>query len=321
MSTVKKVSGIVVVGLLVAAFGAQSAFATEPFIQPMDIYGTDCFGPDHHDQSFTDFNQCGVVTNRVLGFNTHGGQISSDQTLTVTSFAGTKAHHQRGSMDTATAWNASAWQWFQQTGGEVGVSHFSPTGGALTAPVAVDFNWMNMNGLADGTYTMTCPEQAYLVCQTPAVFSHKVNRHVRDITGFASIESRPLIVKIINQTDQPLVRSSEARTTGLLRDDQVADPATINAMHNGHVGNGYYHFYRDSSKANNATVSYTFGAGSEGTALTHGVIDIDIVVDEAGTTTTSTCRAPEGLDVTVQCAVTMIGSADGILTAIVSIGA
>ena len=323
----KKVFGVVVIGLLLVAFGAQSAFAAGPYVEDGDRFGVDCAGPSDSFRLTESANACGVVTNRILGFNAHGGEVSVDQTLRVTHVNETHATYERGSAFVAQAWNTSSWQWFNSILSRSGIASFAPAGGALSAPVAVKYDWVNLNGINDGTprdgmYSLTCSEQAYLVCQTPEIFSHARGFPlVTDITGFASIESRPLIVKIINQTDQPLVRSSEARMTGLLRDDQVADPITINAMHNGRVGNGYYHFYRDSSKANNATVSYTFGAGSEGSALTHGVIDINIVVDEAGDTTTSSCRPPDGLDVTVQCAVTMIGSADGILTAIVSIGA
>ena len=319
MSTVKRVFGVVVMGLLLAAFGAQSAFGHEGD----GHYGADCSGPNAQ-FGFVQASVCGVVTNRIKGFDAHGGHLLGNQTLQIThinethSTYGGGAAYKDGAVSIVKPWNTSWWQWFD---GDRGITSFTPAGGALNTPVSVKYDWENMNGFKEGTYTMTCPEQTYLVCQTPEVYSHKVAKFVHNLEGYASIESRPLIIKIINQTDQPLVRPIEARTTGLLRDNQVADPKTISAMHNGHVGNGYYHFYRDSSQANNATVSYTFAAGTEGSALTHGVLDINIDVDGAGDTTKSTCRAPEGLDVTVQCAVTMIGSADGILTAIVSIGA
>ena len=332
------------VPLLISLFAmlllTQSAFGHEPVtvipaptpgVVNTGLYGDYCAGPNREGSYHPLpklFNVCGVITNRTLGFNTRGGDLSTTQHLQVTNFVGTKATYVDGSKVGDITWNQSVWESFRSGGRESGLTHIETTGGALHhggvlhhKPVAVDFSWMNMNGRNSGSFAMLCPETTYLVCRTPEVFSHEVSTNVPDITGFASIESRPLIVKIINQTDQPLVRSTQAYTTNLMRDLQVADPETINAMHNGRVGNGYYHFYRDSSKVNNATVSYTFAAGTEGTALTHGVLDIDIVVDEAGNTTTSTCRAPEGLDVTVQCVVTMIGSAEGILTAIVSIGA
>ena len=330
MSTVKRVFGVVVVGLLLAAFGAQSAFGHEGD----GLYGADCSGPNAAIRG--KISVCGVVTNRIQGFDAHGGHVLGNQTLQITEILennvttyGGGAAYKDGAESIGKRWNMSWWQWFD---GLRGITSFGPAGGALNTPVSVTYDWKNMNGRDEGTFTMTCPEQTYLVCQTPEVYSNKVFREPANLEGYASIESRPLIIKIINQTDQPLVRSSEARTTGLLRDNQVADPETISAMHNGHVGNGHYHFYRDSSQANNATVSYTFAAGTEGTALTDSVLEINIVVDlppteaEAvtavvGDATKSTCRAPEGLDVTVQCAVTTIGSADGIITAIVSIGA
>ena len=116
------------------------------------------------------------------------------------------------------------------------------------------------------------------------------------------------------------MRSTEAREDGLLRDTAVADPATIPAFANEALGAGYYHYFRDISRANSATVSYTFADGATSTSLTGGVIDIDIAVASDGKTEASSCKAPQGMSVTVQCSVTVIGSADGILTALVAVG-
>ena len=79
MSTVKRVFGVVVMGLLLAAFGAQSAFGHEGD----GHYGADCSGPNAQ-FGFVQASVCGVVTNRIKGFDAHGGHLLGNQTLQIT---------------------------------------------------------------------------------------------------------------------------------------------------------------------------------------------------------------------------------------------
>lgn len=182
---------------------------------------------------------------------------------------------------------------------------------------------------------LTCESQAFLVCETPPVWmKNRVGsawynwlqnnadgpNPVTNVIGFASIESRPLVVKILNMTDQPLVRTGEVRTNGMLRSQMVDDPATVAASVNERTGVGYYHFYRDADRANSATFFYEFENGAASSTLTGGVLEFTVDVDADGTTEASKCVPPTGLMLSVECSVTMIGLADGILTALVAVG-
>ena len=270
------------------------------------------------------YGVCTVVTNRAWGFGSTGGQL---QTMKL-QMIGQQAV--RGYWDTGTTeafdWNGSAIGVFSnnvpqsRVDGPAGNVTYRAMGALGGSIVKVETGW---NTLVGPNYAPTCPTAAYLVCVAAQTWEKQIDngQSPRQIVGLATIESRPLIVKILNLTDQPLVRSSEARGTGVLRDQAMYPrPATVPALADGLAGTGYYHYYRDASVADNVTMSYAFADGTASKALTGGVLDINVDVAADGTTGASACTPPEGLPLTVECKVTMLGSADGILMALVSVG-
>lgn len=271
------------------------------------------------------FGVCTVVTNRMELFSANGGQFQTGK-LQKTGEQAVRENWQSGTTD-AFDWNGSAIGVFtgsSSTGsidGPAGNATYRAMGGGLQgATVKVETGW---DTLTRPGYAPTCPTATYLVCIVSKTWEKQLDngQSPRQIVGLATIETRPLIVKIMNLTDQPLVRSSEARGTGVLRDQSLSPrPATVPALADGLSGTGYYHYYRDASVSNNVTMSYTFANGATATTLTGGVLDINVDVAADGTTGASACTPPEGLALTVECKVTMLGSADGILMALVSVG-
>lgn len=268
---------------------------------------------------------CAVVTNRLLVFGTKGGDLVHSP-MVKTAVRDVKGYIAGGSpKDVSIAWNNGSWDSFylgETTRGASGVATFRATTGALKSQsMTVDTDYIQWWSGDNRQFSPTCPGSTYYGCLLPKSYSFgDSNRPPDKVTGYASIETRPLIVKVLNMTDQPLVRSTEARATGALRDEQVADPATVGAAGAGGPGVGYYHYFRDTTVPNSMTASYTFANGATSTALTGSVLDINVDVAADGKTDASSCSVPEGGQVTIQCSVTMLGLSDGVLTALVSVG-
>lgn len=293
--------------------------ALVPGAMAADVKPSDC---DFND---TIESVCSVVTNRLHVFSAKGGELVHAP-MVKTAVRDTKGYIAGGSpRNVSIAWDNGSWDSFYlgtTTRGAAGVATFRATTGVLkdhSVNVETDFNqwWAGDNR----QFSPTCPGGSYYGCLLPKTYSFgDSNRPPAYVTGYASIETRPLIVKVLNMTDQPLVRSTEARATGALRDEQVADPATVGPTGEPGPGVGYYHYFRDTSVPNSMTASYTFADGPTSTALTGSVIDINVDVAADGKTDASSCSVPEGGQVTIQCSVTMLGLSDGILTALVSVG-
>lgn len=305
MSNLRFLGAVIALAIALAALAPTASAATT---ESCPIIGT---------------SACGVVTNRVMAFGTHGGVIGTTS-IQRTGAKEIGGWNFTGSSTAAFGWNASVWDGFRMGSSTFpeGEITYGPVSGPLKDRVAtVRMTWGDLKGDTQPAYRLSCPRSTFLVCSTPLVNGDGwTYQNPQELIGLATIESRPLILKIANQTDQPLARSSEPRESALIRDTAVADPATIPALTDGLDGGGYYHYFRDTSKANNATMAYTFADGTGATSLTGGVITIDINVAADGSTSASSCKAPEGLAQTVQCKVTMLGTADGILTALVTVG-
>lgn len=305
--------------VVVAAAGLGLTGAMAPTALAADVQPTDC--------NFKDkiFSVCSIVTNRLQVFGTRGGELLRTP-MTKTGVRDIKGYIAGGSpKNTNIAWNNGSWDSYYlggSTRGASGVATFRATTGALQAhSMQVETDYTRWWKGDDRIFSPSCPGGTYYACLLPKTYAYgDTNRGPAYVTGYASVETRPLIVKVLNMTDQPLVRSTEARETGALRDTQVADPATIVAAGPRGPGAGYYHYFRDASVANAVTASYTFANGEGSTSLTGSVIDLNVQVDADGTTERSSCAVPEGGQVTIECSVTMLGISGGILTALVSVG-
>ena len=276
-----------------------------------------------------DTTVCAYVTNRALTFGAHPGVLTEGE-IKRTGALAISGDNYAESAATTLAFNASAWNFFASRGyadaGAHGYVTYTATTSALehanVRVVAYHDDFMGENH--DSRYSLTCNSVTYLVCTTPAVWMMNRNyswyQPLRMVEGFASIETRPLVVKILNMTDQPLVRSTELALNNVRRDEQVADPATIPAGTDGRTGVGYYHFYRNASAIDTVSFTYAFANGADTTALTGQEIGIDINIAKDGTTDASSCSAPTGSSTNIECSVNVLGLADGILEAVVVVG-
>lgn len=268
---------------------------------------------------------CTVVTNRIAIFGPTGGQLQTQKLQKIGEQA-VRENWQGGTTE-AFGWNQSGISVFTANtstmdikGPAGSVTYRTMGSGVGGSTVKIEMGW---NTLIGPNYAPTCPTATYLVCVASRTWDKQISngQSPYHMTSLVTIESRPLVIKVMNLTDQPLVRSSEARGTGVLRDASIYPrPATVPALADGLAGTGYYGYYRDASVANNVTMSYTFADGATATTLTGGVLDINVDVAADGKTGESACTPPEGLPLTVECKVTMVGSADGILMALISVG-
>ncbi len=280
-------------------------------------------------------SMCAYVTNRVLVFGEKPGELQEGE-ITRSGTRNQSGNNSRFSTAAPIPFNLAGWNYFEPTwttnAGAV-ISYRGVTEPLASRQVSVRAYLDEFAEFSETKrFSLSCLDAEYLVCTTPDVW--KTNREgspvinwiaspfprMQNAKGIASIESRPLIVKVLNMTDQPLVRAFEVRANGAIRDTQTADPETIRAGADGRTGAAYYHFYRDASRANSVALSYAFVDGAGATSLTGGVLDIDIAIDQDGTTEKSQCTVPSGGAVTIECSVTMLGLADGILQAVVTVG-
>ena len=173
---------------------------------------------------------------------------------------------------------------------------------------------------------LSCDNEGYLACITPGVWvnNRKWNffgDHVVPdrITGFAAIETRPLVVKVINMTEQPLVPEGEVRVDNMKRSSSIHSPTQIAGLSDvGRPGVGYYHLYRDSTLDGSATLTFRFADGPAGqTTLTRQELSATVRVDKDGATDASLCKEPTGLLISVECSINPLGAADGTLEAVV----
>lgn len=269
---------------------------------------------------------CSYVTNRVLVFGNQPGVLGEGQIERTGAHAVTGDSYGASAASTL-AYNASAWNFFGSQHQVHGVATYAAPSGVLKgASVRVVANYKTFvnDDSHEDRYGLECNAATFLVCTTPGVWmknrDYSWHQMLTMVEGLASIESRPLVVKILNMTDQPLVRSTDVVMNNVRRDEQVADPATINAGTDGRTGAGYYHFYRNPSANDTVSFNYAFANGTDATALTGQEIGVDINISKDGTTDTSACTAPTGSSTTVECSVTVLGLADGILEAVVVVG-
>lgn len=276
---------------------------------------------------------CAYVTNRVLQFGDQPGVLAGTGIEKSRVRVANGNHAEKGPRD--VAYNDATYDSFSRAAFKLlGFMTFQGTAGPLSnAEVTVRADYDTFTDTdPDKRIGLTCEGASYFVCETSPVWMKNRTgdaaynwvtggpKLVSNVIGFASIESRPLIVKILNMTEQPLVRSGDVRTNGLLRSEEVADPATVAASVDDRTGVGYYHFYRDAERGNSATFLYEFADGTSSTSLTGGALEFTIDVAADGSTDASKCVPPTGILQNVECSVTVIGIADGTLQALVAVG-
>jgi len=268
---------------------------------------------------------CSYVTNRVLRFGDQPGVLAGASVVKGDVRVIRGYQEAQGPRD--VSYNDASWDKFSPKAIHgTGVTMYRGVDAGLTdarVDVRADHEPFT-DKEPDKRIGLTCEAQTFLVCELPPVWMK--NRFglawapISNVTGFATIESRPLIVKVLNMTDQPLVRSGDVRTNGLLRSTLVADATTVSASINDRTGVGYYHFYRDADRSTSATFFYEFDNGPTANSLTGGALEFTVNVAADGSTDASKCVPPTGLLQSVECSVTVIGIADGTLQALVAVG-
>ncbi|MGI9186601.1 MAG: hypothetical protein ACR2J9_03610 [Gaiellales bacterium] len=272
---------------------------------------------------------CAYVTNRVLRFGDQpgvlaGANITKDNVRTL------RGDHRINGPATIDFNDATYDKFVASVVNSTGLIDFRGSTGTLSdARVSVRADYEPfVDKDQEKLFSLTCESEHYLTCETYPVWMKNQTKSgwmgppldVRTVTAYATIESRPLIVKILNMTDQPLVRESAPRTHGMLRSERIGDPQTIAASIDDRTGVGYYHFYRDPDRAASATFFYEFADGAHVTTLSGGALEFTVNVAADGSTEMSKCTPPTGMLQNVECSVTMIGIADGTLTALVAVG-
>ena len=192
-----------------------------------------------------------------------------------------------------------------------------------TGPLAAEPVQIQVGETGSETRLVRCINIRFFTCEVPET--------VQPLTGggiygqipasVAVVTTHPVILKIVNQTDQWLKRSTDLRLTGFVADSESTSEImtrSIAPLERSQQGQAYYHLYRDLSVDNNATVEYQFGAGGTG-VLTGGIIGISVTIDKNGVATGS-CNAPQGLLVNVSCTVRILGiPEEGPTIAVVSV--
>ena len=203
--------------------------------------------------------------------------------------------------------------------GLLGVVSYAPATGPLAGtPVQIQ-----VGESGSETRLAQCINVRYFACEIPETTQPPAESNIlgQFPVAVAIVENRPVILKIINQTDQPLRRSTDLRLTGFVQDTASTNDALalgIAALQRSQQGQAYYHLFRDLSVDNNATVEYQFAAGGTD-VLTGGIIGISLTIDRNGVAT-GTCNPPQGLLVNVSCAVRVLGEPnEGPTIAIVSV--
>lgn len=203
--------------------------------------------------------------------------------------------------------------------GLLGVVSYAPATGPLAgSPVRIQIGESGSR-----TRLATCVTVRYFACEIPETAQPLAGGNIlgQVPVAVAIVENRPVILKIINQTDQPLTRSTDLRLTGFVQDTESTNDALargIAALRGSQQGQAYYHLFQDLSTDNNATVEYQFSSGGTG-VLTGGIIGMSITIDRNGVAT-GTCNPPQGLLVNVSCAVRILGEPnEGPTIAIVSV--
>jgi hypothetical protein len=203
--------------------------------------------------------------------------------------------------------------------GLLGTVSYAPT----TGPLANEPVQIQVGETGSATRRVKCVNLSFFSCETPETLqSLSDNAILGQIPlGIAIVQSHPVILKIINQTDQPLSRSTQLRLTGFVQDTGTTNDALakgIAPLQGSQQGQAYYHLYRDQSVANNATVSYQFAAGGTG-VLTGAILNIDLSIGTDGVAK-GTCSADQGLLVNLACSVAVLGEAnEGPVIAVVSV--
>lgn len=275
---------------------------------------------------------CAYVTSRVLRFGDQPGVLVGTGIEKSQVRVANGNHAEKGPRD--VAYNDATYDNFSLAAFKLlGFMTFQGAGPLANAEVTVRADYGTFEDKdPDKRIGLTCEGASYFVCETyPVWMKNRTGdaaynwitggpKLVNNVIGFASIESRPLIVKILNMTEQPLVRSGDIRTNGLLRSGEVDDPATVAASVDDRTGVGYYHFYRDADRGNSATFLYEFANGTTSTSLTGGALEFTIDVAADGSTDASKCVPPTGILQNVECSVTVLGIADGTLQALVAVG-
>lgn len=296
---------------------------------------------DECEQSPTTDSICAYVTSRVLRFGDQPGVLATQGVVKSDVQTLQGKHAPKGPVD--VAYNDASFDGFYRLGlgFPLGIVTYRGSTGTLAqgqVSIRADYKAFTHRDKEDAEpkkIGLSCESASFLVCQTPPVWvSNRIGsawtnwtqnggrgpEPVSNVIGFATIESRPLIIKILNMTDQPLARSGAVRTNGLLRSERIADPESVAASIDQRTGVGYYHYYRDADSANSATFFYTFEPGTTSSSLTGGALEFTVEIAADGSTDASKCVPPTGLTQSVECSVTMLGDAGGTLVALVAVG-
>jgi len=263
-------------------------------------------------------NTCGLIENKARGFGVQGSL--QGMPLTRTNVVMSDGRWLGGSTNAGNP--GSFWaSMFNTMAKPIGTVFYAPTSGPLVNdPVEIKFG-----DSGDRNRPAKCINLKFFSCETPETLQKMAvqNDRLQPDLAVVIVQSHPVVLKIINQTDQRLTRSTDLRLTGFVQDTESTNDVlarSIAPLQGSQQGQAYYHLFRDQSVANNATVAYQFAAGGTG-VLTGAILNIDLSIGTDGVAT-GTCNADQGLLVNLSCSVAVLGEPnEGPTIAVVSVAA
>ena len=307
--------------LLVVAIGALLTLAATAHAQATFQVGlpTNCLvGDGAIGGARPQGSYCALVENKARAFGVQGALTG--MALERTNVTMSKGLWLGGS--SAAGNPGSFWaSMFNNGFGLLGTAFYAPPAG----PLASDPVEIQLGDSGSSTRHAKCINIRYFSCEIPETTQEVVAGMTRGQSTLAVVivQSHPVILKIVNQTDQRLTRSTQLRLAGFVQDTASTNDAlaqSIAPLQGSQQGQAYYHLYRDQSVADNATVSYQFAAGGTG-VLTGAILNIDLSIATDGVAKGS-CSADQGLNVNLTCSVAVLGEPnEGPTIAIVNVAA
>ena len=256
---------------------------------------------------------CVALSSSVAAFSTTPGTTYSPSIREVSATAVNGYQRAQGNVNPSFIWS----DWFSNTTNLSGYVDATWTVKPIwEGPIGQQSIALHISGDPAGDTNVTCDRVSYIVCNVAPSRAMVGDRKERYTFSYVHLSSRPLIVRVVNQTGHLLQRTSPSvLTSNLLRDDRIGDPASIPSYDPAasEANVGWYQFYRYAVRANRAAsfeTTYTLKPGTESN-LNGATVRILLALKSDGSDDNSRCIADDRFATYLQCSVAVAGSASG----------
>jgi hypothetical protein len=271
-----------------------------------------CQPGSSHGMSTRPSSVCVVAAGDATAFGTVPGETFSPSIRQVSATATNGYVRAEGISSRSLIWS----DWFSNATSASGFVDGTWTLNAVwPGPIGQQTVALRVHGdTSDGKY-VSCDHATYLVCEVARSGGDLPSRN-RYTFSVVRISTRPLLVRVVNQTGHTLERTSPSiLTTNLLRETQIGDPTTIPsydpAAPDANVG--WYEFYRQAvraKRANSFDTTYTLKSAAQSN-LNGATVRVIIAMKADGTDDNSRCIADDRYSTYLQCSVAITGSSRG----------